>query len=304
MQNNNVSDDSAVQKTSSCCDDSIVQNDQYDQNDEQIATKISLPDILFAYCKNKDVVGVQRMMSRPDFGDIVNLKDRNGDGALFYACRTFDFEEEESIRAINLANSIKILQLLLDAGCDANSKNIYGHNIIHVLCQYPVSMHLDYILNARTMMQMICERPGANINIDLQDNRKRTPLHRACDFMHVPLIECLLRNGANVILTDENQRTAFETCWTYDKFNIQIYKLWISIVINRNKDELNVQDDYKNTLLHRACSSSRYEVAELLILAGCDTTLMNLLGETVLDYCINEYRCPPELIELIKSKSS
>jgi ankyrin repeat protein len=312
MQNNNVSDDLIVQNTVSCFDDSTDLDTPL--IDEQCVTKMSLADILFAYCKNKYVVGVQRIVMRPDFGDIVNLKDKNGRNALFYACWTHNlsefvkfnnlgYEKERINRATYLANSIKILQLLLDAGCDANSQCDSGENIIHNLCQLPHRPHLDYILNAQTMMQMICERDGANININLQNKMGRTPLHRACSSKNTILIEQLLRYEANVMLADKYEWTAFDLCESHYDFDILVTTLWLNIVVKKNRDKINIQNDRKNTMLHRACFHAQFKVAELLVNNGCDTTLVNSSGKTAIDYCIEDSRCPVKLVELIKSKS-
>ena len=149
---------------------------------------------------------------------------------------------------------------------------------------------------------------GANINAVTNDE-KLTPLMLACKNKNVSVVNCLLQNGANVVLTSNNGWTALH--FVVDEFNDSLeilrsllnygadvnarsidnetplmvasrswYVETVSLLIEQGA-YVDLQDEKDNTALHNAVSRKSEEIVGTLLNAGA-SNLCNSQGMTSL----------------------
>ena len=104
---------------------------------------------------------------------------------------------------------------------------------------------------------------GANVNLkdDETDARGETPLHLAAAKGHVPVVELLIKNGANVNAKDESGRTTLH--WVSIEGHKEAAKLLIA-----NGADVNAKDDKRLSPLNFSASNNNKEIAEFLIEKG------------------------------------
>lgn len=99
------------------------------------------------------------------------------------------------------AGHLNIVQLLLDAGADINKQDILGNSALHRAVRSCKIEVVNELINNR------------NININIANNMKRTPLMEICQFKYDPeviTIENMLRThpNTNIKLKDINDKDA------------------------------------------------------------------------------------------------
>ncbi len=103
------------------------------------------------------------------------------------------------------------------------------------------------------------------------------PLHGAAKRGHVPVVEILIAQGADVDARDERGRTPLIcSCGSRQKKVSEV-------LIGRGADT-NAKDDAGRTALHSACATGLRDVVELLISKGADLNAKEKAGRTPLVY--------------------
>ena len=98
--------------------------------------------------------------------------------------------ENEFRRPLYMAMEFpKIFRLLVDSGANIHWKSPYGENIVHCL----VSKHT--LPSVVSSLEYVLSR-GANVH--LRDIYHSSPLNIACEEDNLPIIQCLVRYGADV----------------------------------------------------------------------------------------------------------
>lgn len=191
---------------------------------------------------------------------------------------------------------------------DLNTTDLYGNSILHDICANPSQ------LNNPEVFILKCFELGANVNI--QNRIKETPLHKICDsYKDIgTIVRLLLDNKANTDLTDYNnniplhlalkypENNAAKILLNYQDVNVPadtlLYALaqnisdatLIQLIIDKNKDTLNNQDEEGNTALHLAINNLRYNthynILDTLIKCGINPYVENNSKNTALDYAI------------------
>lgn len=127
---------------------------------------------------------------------------------------------------------IQRMKQLLDAGASPNRTIIRGHtplitasrvgrpDIVSVLLQAGANpKHQDdlgwtslhhAILEERANLSVVTMLVDAGADVNAQDRRLRTPLHRAAQYGHVDIVQYLLKTGANPNSKDESGWTPYE----------------------------------------------------------------------------------------------
>jgi ankyrin repeat protein len=110
-------------------------------------------------------------------------------------------------------------------------------------------------------------------NLTPTDRGGRTPLFYASMDGDAPLVEQLIRGGADVNARDSNQETPLH-------FAVRGYHPGLAALLIENGAKVDAPDGYGNTPLARAVfeSRGRGEMIRLLLSHGADKTLRNAHG--------------------------
>ncbi len=116
-------------------------------------------------------------------------------------------------------------------------------------------------------------KAGANVN---QYYNSKTALHFAIDRKKVDAMELLIKNGANLRLYDQRNKSALELI--FKKMNQRSVLRLI-----KSFPDLNERDDFEgNTALHYAAQYNYYDCAALLLSLGTNVEIVNHRGQTAL----------------------
>ena len=190
---------------------------------------------------------------------------------------------------------------LIDQGADVNLEDSSGLTVLH----YATEVSIDP--SSCLIVKQLIYR-GANINAVTNDD-KLTPLMLACKNKNVSVVNCLLQNGANVALTDNNGWTALhfvvdecddpsEIVRSLLNYGADVNARRIDnetplLVASRFCDEetvtllieqgayVDLQDQKDNTALHNAVRRKSEEIVGTLLNAGA-SNLCNSQGMTPL----------------------
>ena len=190
---------------------------------------------------------------------------------------------------------------LIDQGADVNLLDSSGSTALHYASE------VSFDPSSCLIVKQLINR-GANINAVTNDD-KLTPLMLACKNKNVSVVNCLLQNGANVVLTSDNGWTALH--FVVDGFNdsSEILRSLLNngadvnarsvdnetplMVASQSSDVetvtllieqgayVDLQDEKYNTALHNAVSSNTEEIVGTLLNAGA-SNFCNSQGMTPL----------------------
>ena len=168
----------------------------------------------------------------------------------------------------------QMVQLLLDAGARVNAKHRSGNAPLMMSAGLSIAE-----LNAKPggpppassseIMSLLLAR-GADPNDVGQSGH--TPLMQASSATKVRL---LLGRGAQVNAKDEHGATAL-TC-AVDRGNVQV----VEALLKSGAEGLNTPTEDGETMLMRAVREGRTDLAKLLLASGADTSVVDVLGDTV-----------------------
>ena len=233
----------------------------------------------------------------------IELRDQAGNTALIYA---------------SLNGRTQIVDILLKAGANANVADAEGQTPLH---HAALENHTDAA--ARLLK--------ANINFNARDKLGQTPLFIAAVNNFGDITQLLLDAGASPLIADNTGRPPllWAVLWnnekivgamldrgaiidqragTYDSnVTALILAAWtgkptmVKILLQRGAKP-NVIDSSHETALHWAAAMDQVESIRLLLAAGADTTMRNVLGKTALDVAIYEGRAGA--IEILSAHQS
>jgi ankyrin repeat protein len=104
---------------------------------------------------------------------------------------------ETALQRAAESGSAALVRLLLERGADANLQSRYGDTAL----LYAATR--SYEINQEEILRLLLKEGAADVNI--QDNRRRTPLHWARGLRSVTI---LLESGADVAIQDDEGKTA------------------------------------------------------------------------------------------------
>ncbi|KAI8498544.1 hypothetical protein Bbelb_237460 [Branchiostoma belcheri] len=119
----------------------------------------------------------------------------------------------------------------------------------------------------------------------LDSNDGDTGLHAACRGGHDKVVELLIKNRADLNVTNKAGDTGLHAACReghYEVAELLIMNQADLNVTNVNQADLNVTNEDGNTALHVACAWVRNEVVELLIKNQADMNVTNKNGDTLL----------------------
>jgi len=202
-----------------------------------------------------------------------------------------DFQEDISgntpLHIAVIKNSVKIVKLLLDAGCNCGLKNNLGLTVLHIACRRKQVKIVSMILEVNnssvntqdnegcSALHIACSTQNIpivvllllqpNIDINIQDIHGYTSLHRATFVKNVRIIELLLRNSVDIGLVDNNKNNVLHHCTTNKIMVMLLDSLFNNVGIDGKSTNksishaakiINSQNDSLNTPLHIACQQN------------------------------------------------
>ena len=190
-------------------------------------------------------------------GADVNAKDKGGYTPLYYAD----------------SNSVN---LLIANGADMNTKeDEEGETPLH-----------DAARRGKIEVVQLLFEAGANVNV--KDDRDRTPLHTILDIsrskyrLSKDMAELLLGKGVDVNLKDKDGRTPLHLAAESADGDI------VELLLGKGAKVDEKDDESGFTALHRAARFGNKNVAELLIARSADINAKDKQGHTPLYFAVNQ----------------
>jgi len=232
-------------------------------------------------------------------GADINAQDAKGDTPLHYACEQ---------------NYPEIVEYLIAYGANLNITNHDGRTVLHTACisghpsivqlltEYDSKWFKTAILNPaliKSLNQDILNEIKKryiqlsyynDAKLNIQDKNGNTPLRLALNENYADITEYLTKLGAGLDIKNKGdahinfisykaKSTANKTCVILgcDKENLNRIISFIEEVGN-----INVQDEYGDTLLHYAYRNNYPKIAQYLISQGANLNKQNRCGSTPL----------------------
>jgi len=217
---------------------------------------------------------------------------------------------------------LEIISLLLEAGASPNIQNKHGYNSLHSLFVYGGTAGLS--LEPLLIHDFISLLLRFNVDVNMVDYERCTPLHHAVSEPHIINAEVLIRSGAQVDAQDYRGMTPLQHMFHSD--NTEMIQLLL-----RSNASVNSQDmDGRTTLssaaevgnepvvqlllqdsgtcvdladkngvtpLHLAAGFKHVNLTEILIRASADLNARDVLNATPLHFAA--YGGTPEIITLL-----
>ena len=151
---------------------------------------------------------------------------------------------------------LDIISLLLEAGASPNIQNKHGYNSLHSLFVYggTAGLNLEPVL-IHELMSLLLQ---FNVDVNMVDYEKCTPLHRAVKEPHITNAEMLISSGAHVDARDYRGMTPLQHMFYSD--NTEMIQLLL-----RSSASVNSQDIYGRTTLSSAAKVGNEPVVKLLL---------------------------------------
>ena len=190
-------------------------------------------------CGNAELAG---LLMR--FGANVGHKTERGRTALHYAiCGDGRF-----IRHIDFSksNPVTTAEMLLSAGADANAMDKTGASPLYLACE-----------SGKTELVKLLLKRGANPTMEATvSGRLKNPMHAACRHQDCDSVKLLLEHNANVLLHDEDGKTALHCALesdTYLSSDSDKRIVIVQLLLDRGA-EVNAVSDDGQTPFYIACS--------------------------------------------------
>ena len=217
---------------------------------------------------------------------------------------------------------LELVTLLLEAGASPNIQNNHGYNCLHSLFVNGGMAGLGF--EASLIHDFISLLFRFDVDVNMPDFERCTPLHHAVNEPHVRSAEMLIRSGAQIDARDFHGMTPLQ--YVFHSDNKEMIQLLL-----QNKADVNTQDlDCRTTLstaaevgnevmvqllledprtcinladkngvtpLHLAAAFKHVDITEMLIRASANLNVRDLLNATPLHYAA--YGGTPEIITLL-----
>jgi ankyrin repeat protein len=216
----------------------------------------------------------------------LHAKDKYKDTPLHRALREF--------KPIN--RDISVLQYLFNqTNVDVNTKGKYGCTLLHIACQKINYLPFD-------VFKLLIETRGCDVNA--QDDYKNTPLRNALYYFSPNsdinvLIYLFNQTKVHANLKGQSGYTLLHwACIHINKLPIEIFKL----LIEKHGGDVTVQDDVKDTPLHRALREFKPINRDISVLQYLfnQTNTKGESGDTILHYaCESINKLPLDVFKLL-----
>ena len=250
-------------------------------------------------------------------GADLNLQNEDGDTPLH---RSFVLDQD--MFGEFLSDHRKFLELvtvLLEAGASPNTQNKYGYNILHSLFVYGGIAGLCF--EASLIYEFIALLLKFNVDVNMPDYERCTPLHHAVEERKVLNAELLMRSGAQIDARDFRGMTSLQhLSQSDDEEMIQLLlqsqaevnaqdldgrttlstatevgnHVMVRLLLEDPRISIDLADKNGTTPLHLAAVFKRVDIIEILIQASADVDALDYLNSTPLHYAA--YGGTPEIV--------
>ncbi|CAB0040589.1 unnamed protein product [Trichogramma brassicae] len=182
------------------------------------------------------------------------------------------------LRCALVSGTKRTAEVLLRRGADPNVADEKGLTALYFIALREIDDDLP------EMFFQICDDIQQAVQIDIQDEFGRTPLHLALENGHRKLTELLLRRGADPNLVDEQGFTALQHILLYENINVyDLAGIFFEICDDIQQPvKLDVRDKGGRTPLFMALRKAKKNVSELLLRRGADPNVADENGLTAL----------------------
>ncbi|XP_023318979.1 ankyrin-3-like [Trichogramma pretiosum] len=178
---------------------------------------------------------------------------------------------------------LKVVELLLKRGANANLANEEGSTPLHNICK----RYGDDIKTLEIFLDINAELDQL-VQLDVQDKKGNTPLHLALGKYNKKVAVLLLKYGANANLTNEDGQTPLHIACSYCWSDLA-WTFLKTIDYVQQTIEVNAQDKKGWTPLHVALDDGYIVIAELLMKRGADQNMADVDGLTPLHIICKRY---------------
>jgi len=214
---------------------------------------------LIAEILNKDLEEVNKILRESsNANELVNYQNSNGFTPLFFAFKDLETQNDE-LHVNFLENSYVPYSYLL------------VHNIINALLGYDVNPNLA---------------PNNGWGNADGDISALSPLHQACYYNLVPLVNSLLEKGANPNVIDNDGDTPLHLCmnnyWLINGSSLEIISKLITVGTSTIKADVNQQNNKQETPLYAAAFHGCSEAVRDLLAYKASPNIPSHRGRTPL----------------------
>lgn len=172
----------------------------------------------------------------------INEMDKNGKTALLYAIEDYDHNYLKMFIENYIFSPQSISNLIL-------------------LSKNKISLNSDEL-------EKIIAKEYNQINLDIKDDKGRTPLLRACSVYDVKAVKLLVYSHANVEISDLYGRTPL--MFFYSNGYLSLAKLLLEYGAN-----INATDNNNKTVLHYACENCQIAAVEFFLKSGANPNIIS-----------------------------
>ncbi|GFO37455.1 transient receptor potential cation channel subfamily a member 1-like protein [Plakobranchus ocellatus] len=163
--------------------------------------------------------------------------------------------------------NVETVELLLEKGADYTVVDKYDKTAIFMASEE----------NKLAVLQKLLSDFKVKILIDESDCYDNSPLHIAAQQGFLDIVQCLLRNGADLDNKNEEEETPLHLAAKHGRTNI------VRELIDTDTMIVNDEDENSNTPLHLAAQYGHHKLAKVLLDLGADVSARNYNQWTPLD---------------------
>ena len=168
--------------------------------------------------------------------------------------------------------NLEVIKLLLRAKADPNAFSAVSDNArkapLHIACSQENLEIVEVLLNE------------SNVNPNILDTHKNTPLHYAARSSNPKIMQCLIASNANPNIQNESGYTPLHVCCNHKGPQTNVVEK-VNILLQAHADPT-VQTSDCSTSLHFACINGYLEIVTILLKAKAQPNIQNTDGSTPL----------------------
>ena len=177
----------------------------------------------------------------------------------------------ELINYATLSRSALMVKFCVENGAEVRQKcGEYGSTSLHTACSEGNLEIVNYLLNTSKDL------------LEIRDNEDYTPLFHAVIGGHIPVLEFLIKRGADAEATGKNGRTILHlACWK-GQFDISIY------IIEHFPRLLSIVNSNDVTVAHYAAVGGSIQLLEKIVEIGIEVNCVDNKDRNVIHYACRE----------------
>ncbi|CAH1154571.1 unnamed protein product [Phaedon cochleariae] len=152
-------------------------------------------------------------------------------------------------------------------------------------CNKVTALHFaEYVGNVNILNHLLEKDRGhtpSGVDIDIQENDCKTPLHSAAEKGHLDCLKILVDSGGDVNIQDNEGDTPLH--WAAYQGHLDCLKILVD-----SGGDVNIQDNNGGTLLHWAARQGHSECLKILIGSKGDVNIQDNKGDTPLHWAAYE----------------